>query len=469
MAFYPVIKKEIYDCDVFPKVFLTNRPAHITVKPLGFHAGFIPDSVYRIQVRESAVAEDKRFPGSGGCRDYEIKPDADGCIRIDTDFPREGMYHVQFIKPGEDKKYLELRVYALESDMQGRFPQRGDLHMHSHRSDGREDPLAVVANYRAHGYDFTVLSDHRRYYPSLETRQALKIDKNDESPLTDYLVVTGEEIHLPLNDVHFVNFGGKWSINALVTPNANTAERGDAPEARSLNGECPEPMTDTEFKEMIAKRAAALPDDGLTLESERLSFAAMQWECEQVRAAQGLGIFPHPYWLCSTMQLSESYLRYLYEHMPFDAFEVLGGESYYQHNGFQTAFYYEEKAKGFNPPIVGSTDSHGSTEHNRNALVCSTIIFSPENKTDALIDSVKKKYSVALDTVSQEYRAVGDFRFVKYAAFLMDEYFPIHDVICRAEGAYLKNYLFGDDRAERVLTAMKGEIPAMQRKYFDIM
>ncbi|MCR4683225.1 MAG: hypothetical protein K5647_07825 [Clostridiales bacterium] len=457
------MKQELYDFDIFPKVFLTGRPAHITVKPLGVHAAF--PAALNIRIRESAVAEDGRYPGSNGSRDYAVSPSDDGCVRIDTDFKNEGMYHIQFFREGEKKRFLELRVYALAADMAGRYPFRGDLHMHTCRSDGREGPAVVAANYRRHGYDFTVISDHRRYYPSLEARAAFGIGKDDRSPLTDYLIVPGEEIHLPQNDAHYVNFGGKWSINALVEPNRNCDDRGNSPEVRSLDGVCPEPMTDAEFRAMIAERAKDVP---LPLESERLSFAALEWEHEQVAKAGGLGIFPHPYWLCSTMQISEKFLRFVYERQPFDAFEVLGGESYFQHNGFQTALYYEERVRGFDPPVVGSTDSHGSTEYNRNRLVCSTLIFSPENRTDSLIDSVKKKYSVALDTISAEYRVVGDFRWVKYAAFLEDEYFPLHDLLTSAEGTYLKRYACGDASAEKVLLAMKGQIPAMLEKYFDI-
>ena len=53
-------------------------------------------------------------------------------------------------------------------------------------------------------------------------------------------------------------------------------------------------------------------------------------------------------------------MRFIYEKAPFDAFEVLGGENYYQQNGLQTAMYYEEYKHGRVHPIVGSTDSHNS-------------------------------------------------------------------------------------------------------------
>ncbi|MCQ2428583.1 MAG: hypothetical protein MJ137_09365 [Clostridia bacterium] len=453
------MKQYLYDYDIFPKVFLVSRPAVITVRALGAHAEFKPDMKYTVWVRESALSEDRRYPGTGGCREYTAVPDGNGDIVIETDFPREGMYHVQLVREGESKRFLELRVYALEADMAGRYPFRGDLHMHTCRSDGRESPAAVAANYRRWGYDFTVISDHRRYYPSLEGRQAFGIGTDDESPVTDMLVVQGEEIHLPLNDAHYVNFGGKWSINALVEPNANTDDAGSDPSVRSLCGECPEPMSREAYEAMIRERAEKVPLE-------------LEWEYESVHAAGGLAIFPHPYWLTSTMQLSESFLRFVYENMPFDAFEVLGGENYYQHNGFQTAFYYEEKARGFDPPVVGSADSHGSTPFNRNSLICSTLCFSEKNRTAELIDAIKNKYSVALDTISPEYRLVGDFRFVKYGSFLIEEYFPLHDLRCESEGIFMKNYALGTpeetSRAEAVLRTMKGQTQALLKKYFDI-
>jgi len=349
-------------------------------------------------------------------------------------------------------------VYTLAHDMKGRIPLRGDLHLHTRRSDGRESPAVVAANYRGHGYDFTVISDHRRYYPSLEAIKAF-------GDLTDLNIVPGEEVHLPLNDVHYVNFGGTYSINALVKPSMNDEKNGDDIKYRSLNGVAPDPMSEEEFCAMIAERAKNVPREH---ESERLSFAVMEWIYEHIQANGGLGIFPHPYWLCQMMQLPEDYTEFIYEKAPFDAFEVLGGENYYPHNGFQTGLYYEMKAKGIDHPVVGSTDSHGSTEHNRNALICSTIVFAKANTREALIDAIKNKYSIAVDTISEEYRLVGDFRLMKYASFLMENYFPIHDLACSSEGYYMKQYAVGDKRAEVVLKAMKGQIPEMIEKYFDV-
>ena len=342
--------------------------------------------------------------------------------------------------------------------MAGRIPLRGDLHVHTCRSDGKEAPATVAANYRGHGYDFCVISDHNRYYPSLE---AIDIYRD----ATDFNIVPGEEVHLPLNDVHYVNFGGSYSINALVKPSRNDEKGDGAIEYRSLDGKAPDTMTKEEFTEMITERAKKVDREH---EAERLSYAVLEWIFEHMEANGGVGIFPHPYWLCQTLQLPEDYTRFIYENAPFHAFEVLGGENYFAHNGFQTGLYYEMKAKGIDHPIVGSTDSHGSTEHNRNALICSTIVFAKANTREALIEAIKDKYSIAVDTISKEYRLVGDFRLMKYASFLMENYFPVHDLACRAEGYYMNLYSLGDERAAKILADMKGQIPEMQRKYFDL-
>ena len=53
---------------------------------------------------------------------------------------------------------------------------------------------------------------------------------------------------------------------------------------------------------------------------------------------------------------------------------------------------------------------------------------------------------------------------MKYASFLMENYFPVHDLACKAEGYYMNRYLAGDKRAEAILHAMKGQIPEMQNE-----
>ena len=467
------VRTELYEYEIKPICFLANNESTgrageetaLRIRALNRKFEFRPGNVYYLRLLETAKAENVRFPGTDCERRFALEPDEEGVLTLSASFPREGMYQIQILDGENGKPAAELRVYALDGDMRGRYPFRGDLHMHTCRSDGREDPFTVCANYRAHGYDFTIISDHNRYYPSLEAREKFMIGDDDESPITGLLVIPGEEVHLPFNAVHYVNCGSSFSINALVTPSKNEEKGGTDPRWRSTDGNCPPVMTKDEFEEMIRERAKGIDRE---LESERLSMAVAEWTYEMVKKGGGLGIFPHPYWLCKSMQLSEDYVYYYYERRPFDAFEVLGGESYYQHNGFQTAFYYENRARGLNYPVVGSTDSHGSTERNRNALICSTIVFSPKNKVRELIDSIKEGKSVAIDTISAEYRAVGEFRFIKYASFLMENWYPLHDQACAAEGYYMKRFADGDESAEAVLRAVRGIPERLMSEFFSL-
>ena len=453
------MKIELYDYDVYPKVLLADRESTVTIKPLGSHVAFSRDKEYTLFIYRAIDSNPEQFPERCGRRELTVTPDESGSLVFTAVFAGESEHYLHLFLDDERRRRVILNLYSLAPDMAGRVPLRGDLHMHSCRSDGREAPEIVAANYRGHGYDFLALTDHYRYYPSLEVMEYYR-------DLTDFHLVPGEEVHLPLNPAHFVNFGGKFSVNALVTPSKNEEKAGDDLAWRSLDGEAPETMTTEAYLETVRERATSV---SLANESERLAYAAMQWIYEQIKAAGGLAIFPHPYWITrGGMSLPDEYTRFVLENHPFDAFEVLGGENYFQHNGYQTSIYYEMRAKGIDLPIVGSTDSHGSTEHNKNATLASTVVFAKANTREELISAIKEKYSVAVDTISAEYRLVGDFRLVRYGSFLLENYFPLHDLACKAEGYYMKRYAVGDPAAKAVLAAMRGQIPTMQKKYFDL-
>ncbi|MBO4356363.1 MAG: PHP domain-containing protein [Clostridia bacterium] len=457
------MRRELYYFEISPICFLTDREVCLHIRALNGKYSFESGKKYTIKILEVSVAQESRFTGSGCTRECFAESDENGVINLTVSCRCEGMYFIKVYD--EDRIICTLRVYALDNDMKGLYPYRGDFHMHTCRSDGSEDPFTVVGNYREAGYDFTIISDHGRYYPSLQARKKFRIGPDDSSPITDMLIIPGEEVHLPLNDVHYINCGGQFSINALVTPNANQELAGDCPSWRSLSGNCPPVMTREDFINMIRERAEIIDRP---LESERLSMAVSEWTYEKVAEGGGLGIFPHPYWLCETMQLSEDYVYYFYKRKPFDAFEVLGGESYYQHNGFQTSFYYENREAGFKYPVVGSTDSHGSTDMNGNSRICSTIVFSTGNTTAEIIDAVKGGRSVAVDTISAEYRLVGDFRYVKYASFLMEEWYPLHDRLCVPQGFYMREFANGNSDAEGILVSLKGQVPKMEKRLFEL-
>nr|MBQ4319387.1 hypothetical protein [Clostridia bacterium] len=434
------MKRELYYYEISPMIFPAGQAVDFSIKPMSAHAAFEGD--YTVVVQRLDSGSTYQPFSAWNHTDIECKPDENGCLNFSYTASSEGELYVRILKEG--KRLFQLAVYALDDDLAGRIPLRGDLHMHTCRSDGKESPAVVCANYRKRGYDFIVITDHHRYYPSLEAIDAYK-DVN-----IALNILPGEEVHLPENAVHIVNAGGLFSVNGLIKTKENYTETDGALDKRRYNDTVtpPDCMELDEYTAELDRIEAELKADGDFPENVNSRwYASCVWAFEKIRQADGLGVFAHPYWISDMWQIPEPFTRYMLKHHPFDAFEVLGGENYYEHNGFQTALYYDEYKYGRVHPIVGSTDSHGSTGHNRNAAICSTIVFAEKNERASIIGAIKDGYSVAVDTISKEYRLVGEHRFQKYAAFLMENYFPLHDRQAEVDGELMYQYINGNASA----------------------
>ena len=460
------LTQNLLDYDVYPKVFAVGKETEIHIRPLGRRPQFKPNTDYVLYVCALTGSNPDRFPATGDYRRKEIRTDSEGAFTFKHTFDSEQEYYLRIYPTDSmDNRINQFPVFAVESDLAGRYPFIGDLHMHTLRSDGSQSPAVVAANYRKYGYDFTVISDHDRYYPSLE---AIDAYKDADIEMT---IVPGEEVHLPEaidigNDMHIVNFGGEFSINALIEGNHNK-EAGTDWKVRSLTPDCPDIMTQEEYSAVIKKIISELEvEEGLDAEPLAIS----KWIYDMIKKAGGLGIFAHPFWIANTFHVSDKMTDYIMKNKWFDAFEVLGGENYYEQNGFQTHLYYDNKAAGINYPVVGSTDSHNSYEDNGNALICKTIVFAPECERKVLIDSIKKFYSVAVDTIDENFRLVGETRLCRYGCFLLKNYYPLHDDLCYEEGRLMKQFATGTDEekqeAKKMLSAFYGRMKKHREKYF---
>ena len=451
------MKMELHDYDIFPKVFPVGVSADITVKPLGVHTKFSGE--YKIMVQRLDGGHIGHEFSAWNHTDYFVTPCEDGCLRFTYTADKEGELAVRIYKKDSDRRTVQLNLYALAEDMADRIPLRGDLHMHTCRSDGHGDPAVVCADYRMKGYDFIVVTDHSRYYPSLEAIRAYKDVK------TALNILPGEEVLLPQTDVHIVNAGGLFSINGLFDYLRNYIETNGDIDARRFDDTVtpPDIVTDEQYNRELDAIEASLTD--VPADVNKRWYAVCVWAFDKIREAGGLGIFAHPYWISDMWQIHEPFTQYMLANKPFDAFEVLGGENYYQQNGFQTAIYYDEYRRGNVLPIVGSTDSHNSTENNRNAAICSTIVFAHKNERADILQSIKDKYSVAVDTISAEYRLVGEHRFQKYACYLMENFYPLHDRAAYSDGEIMRKYYLGEADAS-VVEATAALADKMFDKYF---
>ncbi len=429
------------DYDIYPMVFPAGKEITLTVKPLGEHARLPKDTVITSHALYEGGPGD-RFTAWNLVR-HENTVNDDGAAVFKFTAPEEGEYHLRFFDRNA-RMIMLCRVYALGSDLAGRYPLRGDFHMHSFRSDGHEDPAVVVANYRKLGYDFCTITDHGRYYPSLE---AIRKYSGADIPVT---ILPGEEVHLCGTSTHIINAGGLFSVNGLFEYSDNYRDTAGSLEGRRFDSSVtpPDIVSDEQFEhelEHIKEEYSNCPDD-----IDKHSFAVCVWAYRKIREAGGLAVHVHPYWISDMINVPEKLNDYMMEKHPFDAFEVLGGENYYTQNGLQTAVYYAEAAKGRLHPIVGSTDTHGSTPHNPNYDICSTIVFAPKNEREDILQAVRDRWSVAVDTISKEYRLVGPYRLQKYALFLMEYFYPVHDRQAMLDGEILRRYYLGEENASQV-------------------
>ncbi|MDI6617262.1 MAG: hypothetical protein QME45_01130 [Clostridiales bacterium] len=421
------MKSEDRYYEITPKIVLSDNFSTIRIKPLFGHCMFDKGAVY-----DFGYYPMERISKIGECKCQERKKIAleDGCLYIKQYFKGEQEHIIDINETvnGEIRKTIKFHIYSLKQDLFNRRPYKGDMHMHTFYSDGIESPGFVASCCRKIGYDFMAVTDHGKYFPSIEAQQKFKdLD-------LDMLICRGEEVHPPENFVHMINFGGNFSINEMIKNEREKYYR--------------------EVKD-IEKDIDSVPDA-----DARYQCASCIWCFDKIREAGGLGIFCHPYWeLYNQYYISDTVISYMYDHQPYDANELIGGyhRDEIDSNKLQVARYYEERAKGRKIPIVGVSDSHGC-ENSPLFGWYYTIVFSHSKNQNGIIDGIKDLYSVAVESIPGDTaRVYGPFRLVKYALFLIKEVFPMHDEMCFEEGQLMMKHLKGEGMAEKILDMLKGQ------------
>lgn len=368
------------------------------------------------------------------CESVVVRPSEDGALEFEHIFRGEQEYKLVITDPkNEGKELLRLSIYSLLPDLYGRRVYRGDLHVHSYYSDGREDPLIVAANYRKQGFDFMALTDHHKMYPSRLLMDALR-----DVP-TDLTLFAGEEVHVPYPSyIHAINFGGTDSVNEYYE---NHQEECDAEIARMAEGiEAPEGV-------------------------DPLQLAQRIWVAQQIGRTGGMSILVHPHWISNAYNMPDDVTDYLFAHNVYDAFELLGGQSVHENN-MQTAFYNEQRAMGRQIAIVGSSDSHG-TEPPVYFTWSSTLVFAKGKSFEELTGAIREFYSVAVESYpGEEYRVHGPYRYVKYARYLLDHYFPRYDELCFEQGRLIKEWACGNEDALSGLQRIQGQAGKFASRFF---
>ena len=410
--------------DIYPKIVPAGRETTITIRPLFDHVRAITtDPTAALYPTGGSKTQTAQSPP------VTLKPIVvDNALQVRCHFEREQEYTL--LLGNDERPLVETRLYALDDDLFARRPYKGDIHIHSFRSDGKESPAYVAGAGRRIGLDFMAITDHHKYAPSLEAIRAF-----EDVPI-DLRLYPGEEVHPPENPVHIINFGGSFSVNDLFESEAYHRE-----------------------VQAIADTLTDFPPD-----MDRYTYASCIWCFDKIRKGGGLAVFCHPYWYTRhRYDVPEALTTLLFDRQPYDALELISG--YHAHefesNMLQVARYHEERAHGKVIPIVGVSDAHGCETGELFGWYY-TLVFAPSTDLPDLIENVKALYSVAIEALpGQTPRAHGPFRLVKYAQFLLREVLPLHDALCVEEGRLMLVHLAGDANAIDLLRAYQGRTAAL--------
>jgi hypothetical protein len=423
---------------VRPKVVCCNKPAKLTISALSDHARFLPGetiyvAVYPMHERPFELNDEPdTYPP------FPVTASEDGTLSFTVNCNREQEYSLRLLykKDGVDElqKLCTLSIFAAEEDLYARRPYKGDTHVHTVGSDGRESPGAVAATYRRAGFDFLAITDHGTYEPSLEA-----IERMEGIP-SDLSLFPGEEVHIPEGShIHAVNFGSSLRVNQYYRDNKEEVDKEVLKIMEELDDACP----------------------------DKREYAYRVWIARRIQQGGGLAIFVHPHWVTQDFySIADDITEYAFIRGDYDAFELLNGMDIFSNN-MQTAFYFDQRAKGRNIPIVGASDSHGTWEPGRHFEDLYTYVFAHDRTLEGIKESVKSYYSVAIEEYRGEhFRIYGDYRMVRYAIFLAKEYFPLYKKLCAEQGESLLRYLQGHKEELPLLQLLEGRTDRFADEFF---
>jgi hypothetical protein len=152
------------------------------------------------------------------------------------------------------------------------------------------------------------------------------------------------------------------------------------------------------------------------------------------------------------------------EHKPFDALELIGGYEDYQYfsNPITTAY---QSSKFTDIPVVGHTDSHGQHKESLGADWYYMIVFAKELTLSSLKEAILEGKCVAVDASAKGYPKIyGQYRFVKYAYFLLENVYPEHDSLCRQQGLMMRKFVMGKDDISDSLNSLNDKVSNYYRE-----
>ena len=394
--------------EMYPNVFKSNCKQRIyfsfsgvNVESDSFEIKIQPMESYSIpHTKRYRIDEEDRYPY------VPLEYLGDGLYSVEYSFTSEQRYSVK-IKSGE-KIISCAHIYAIDDDLAKLRPYKGDTHLHTCRSDGEGTPFEVGCAYREAGFDFIAITDHHKFAPSLEAKAEF------EALTNQFYVFRGEEVHNKgMGYFHIINFNGKCSINDII--------------------ETDDDYVETEIQNILNTNDFS----GL---SDPRSVAYRIFIANEIRKCGGVAIMAHPFWDCyGEYHMQTEEFLYHWQHNNFDALEVIAAcDGTGNGNNLQEMLRCDMLAEGYKIPIVGASDAHTTKPKNDADLFNYNFTIAFAEDFDDIPNAIKTERAVAIEHRDDvNFRAVGKFRYAKYARFLLWEYFPVYEKLTAAHAEAL--------------------------------
>lgn len=439
------MNKQVFNYRVTPAVVRADRETTVTIHPLGENVAFQQGVSYYVRLAEVDTAHGD-YSKTLQAKAYQCQPNEQGDIVI-THFFRGEQRHAIFIsRPEEDQRsphydinnhrkkcpentVASLAVYSLKEDLYGLRPYKGEVHCHTYESDGTQDAIHTVANYRKSGYDFMAITDH---FTSHASEKAMRIF--DGAPL-DMTLMLGEEVHVPTEHIHAVHMGGCESVNAYFREH--------------------ETMARAEVADIM--QTLTLPDN---IPAE--DYAWRVWIARKSREFGGLAVLAHPHWVwCDVYFMGEATTAQLLRDGVYDALDLTDEDF-----DVSVSLWHELRAQGVKMSIVGSTDSHRTDPLDFKAPDNGgyTLVFAPDRAPASIMSAVRKGFSLCVNAKYTPEIIQGEHRLVKYTRFLLDNYYPTYINLCMGQGAVMADYPT-DGKPSPELEALLGALNARSEAF----
>jgi hypothetical protein len=397
--------------ELVPLLVAIDRPTALTVENLS------PGERYVVHVRS------RRQDGDGF--EAELAADDGGRLRVEGTYAVPGEHALDVFPVPATDRLARLHFYVASPALYARRPLRGDFHIHTIYSDGRQLPGEMLIRGRELGLDVAVITDHNAYGASIEgMAECERLGLN-------LITMPGEEVS-----------GPNWHI---VSIDADAAIYDLAVEEFGL---------DTEEK------------------VERW-YATTAWEYDTLLSAidavhrhGGRAYLAHPYWAVERGYHlpTDMYDRVLGEGT-LDGLELLG-DVRYSNNVRSLARYLDFRAAGHDIPILGNSDTHGA----RHVYGCYwTLIWAEELTPAGVLDAIADGWSVACTTVKpmdvrrrkEAMHAFGAFELVDCAYFLEEQFYPKHDALCEEEASLAYRAWRGETLPEGKMAELRERMEAL--------